>query len=169
MWHAGAAVIGLTGRLDACLSGLPSLATTSTATLRFQPNPLEQRVDKGRGVTQGLGASDTRHHTSCRALCIGLGGGSLPNFLSHHFPGLVVDAVELDPTVVTAATQCMGLPYSRYDTLTAATVSNSWNCYSSSGHLLKIAPHKSCLSVLWSAYVCMETWHEVSCIMTLCL
>ncbi|KAL0053521.1 hypothetical protein WJX82_006974 [Trebouxia sp. C0006] len=113
MASAGAAVIGLTGKLDACLSGLPSLATTSTATLRFQPNPLEQRVDKGRGVTPGLGASDTRHHTSCRALCIGLGGGSLPNFLSHHFPGLVVDAVELDPTVVTAATQCMGLPYSR--------------------------------------------------------
>ncbi len=99
--------------LDACLSGLPSLATTSTATLRFQSDPLEQRLDNGRGVPQGLGASDTRHHTSCRALCIGLGGGSLPNFLSHHFPGLLVDAVELDPTVVTAATQCMGLPYSR--------------------------------------------------------
>lgn len=113
MASAGAAVIGLTGKLDACLSGLPSLATRSTATLRFQSNPLEQRPDKGTGVSQGLGAFDICHHTSCRALCIGLGGGSLPNFLSHHFPGLVVDAIELDPTVVTAATQCMGLPYSR--------------------------------------------------------
>ncbi|DBA78741.1 TPA: hypothetical protein ACH3X1_008650 [Trebouxia sp. C0004] len=113
MASAGAAVIGLTGKLDACLSGLPSLATTSTATLRVQSDPLEQRLDTGRGVPQGLGASDTHHHTSCRALCIGLGGGSLPHFLSHHFPGLVVDAVELDPIVVTAATQCMGLPYSR--------------------------------------------------------
>ncbi|KAL0018982.1 hypothetical protein WJX79_006878 [Trebouxia sp. C0005] len=113
MASAGAAVIGLTGKLGACLSELPTLAATSPATSRFQSDPLEQRLDKGRGLPQGLGACDTRHHTSCRALCIGLGGGSLPNFLSHHFPGLVVDAVELDPTVVTAATQCMGLPYSR--------------------------------------------------------
>lgn len=49
----------------------------------------------------------------CRALCIGLGGGSLPNFLSHHFPGLLVDAVELDPLVVTAATDYMGFPSRR--------------------------------------------------------
>lgn len=33
--------------------------------------------------------------TGCapRALCIGVGGGALPLFLSHHFPGLLVDAV----------------------------------------------------------------------------
>ena len=50
---------------------------------------------------------------SSRVLCIGLGGGSLPNFLSHHFPGLTVDAVELDSLVVTAATNYMGFPNHR--------------------------------------------------------
>ena len=43
-----------------------------------------------------------------RALCIGVGGGSLPLFLAHHFPGLRVDAVELDPAVLAAASQAMG-------------------------------------------------------------
>ncbi|GAB4814121.1 hypothetical protein N2152v2_001167 [Parachlorella kessleri] len=45
-----------------------------------------------------------------RVLCIGLGGGSLPLFVTHHFPRAVVDAVELDPVVLAAATQAMGLP-----------------------------------------------------------
>ncbi|KAL4853379.1 Methyltransferase-like protein 13 [Chlorella vulgaris] len=44
-----------------------------------------------------------------RVLCIGVGGGSLPLFLAHHFPGAVIDAVELDPAVVAAATSAMGL------------------------------------------------------------
>ncbi|KAL4420428.1 hypothetical protein ABPG75_010084 [Micractinium tetrahymenae] len=45
-----------------------------------------------------------------RVLCIGVGGGSLPLFLAHHFPAMEVDAVEIDPAVVAAATQAMGLP-----------------------------------------------------------
>jgi hypothetical protein len=45
-----------------------------------------------------------------RVLCIGLGGGSLPNFLVHSFPFASVDAVEIDPAVVEAATLAMGLP-----------------------------------------------------------
>ena len=39
----------------------------------------------------------------CRVLCIGLGGGTLPLFLMHHYPGMLVDVVELDPTVIKAA------------------------------------------------------------------
>eukprot|EP00191_Tetraselmis_sp_GSL018_P009178 CAMPEP_0177616464 /NCGR_PEP_ID=MMETSP0419_2-20121207/24179_1 /TAXON_ID=582737 /ORGANISM="Tetraselmis sp., Strain GSL018" /LENGTH=253 /DNA_ID=CAMNT_0019114543 /DNA_START=457 /DNA_END=1214 /DNA_ORIENTATION=+ len=45
-----------------------------------------------------------------RLLCLGAGGGSLPLFLSHHFPGAEVDAVEHDPTVAEAAHAAMGLP-----------------------------------------------------------
>ena len=51
---------------------------------------------------------------SCSALCIGLGAGTLPNFLSHHFPGMQVEAVELDPVVIQAATEALGLPADRY-------------------------------------------------------
>ena len=50
----------------------------------------------------------------CHCLCLGLGAGSLPYFLSHHFPGMMVQAVELDPVVLAAATQEMGLPADRY-------------------------------------------------------
>ena len=28
---------------------------------------------------------------ACRVLCIGLGGGTLPLFLQHHFPGMQVE------------------------------------------------------------------------------
>ncbi|KAK9915588.1 hypothetical protein WJX75_001243 [Coccomyxa subellipsoidea] len=47
------------------------------------------------------------------ALCIGIGGGSLPLFLSHHFPGMRVEAVDLDPAVLAAASQAMGFPLDR--------------------------------------------------------
>ena len=45
-----------------------------------------------------------------RVLCIGIGGGTLPLFLNHHFPTMHIDAVEIDAVVVEAATQAMGLP-----------------------------------------------------------
>lgn len=91
MASAAAAIIKQAGRLEACL--------TAAA------NP------------EGQKASDAaeQHNSSCRALCIGLGGGTLPNFLSYHFPGMLVDAVELDPVVIAAATQSMGLPHSRHN------------------------------------------------------
>jgi spermidine synthase len=44
-----------------------------------------------------------------RLLCLGVGGGSLPQFLAHHFPDSEVDAVEIDPVVIHAAHQAMGL------------------------------------------------------------
>lgn len=50
------------------------------------------------------------------ALCIGIGGGSLPLFLSHHFPGMRVEAVDLDPAVLAAASQAMGFPLDRCTT-----------------------------------------------------
>ena len=45
--------------------------------------------------------------------CIGVGGGSLPAFLAHHYPGMRVEAVELDPVVVKAATSAMGFSVAR--------------------------------------------------------
>ncbi len=47
-----------------------------------------------------------------RVLCLGLGGGALPSFLQHHLGekgSLQLSAAELDPVVVEAAKQCMGL------------------------------------------------------------
>lgn len=49
----------------------------------------------------------------CRVLCIGLGGGTLPLFLAHHFPGMDIHVVELDPVVIAAAQQAMGFPKDR--------------------------------------------------------
>ncbi|KAL4519092.1 hypothetical protein Ndes2526A_g00197 [Nannochloris sp. 'desiccata'] len=50
-------------------------------------------------------------------LCIGLGGGTLPHFIARHFPQAHVDAVEIDPVVVEAAIQVMGLPVSTLSNL----------------------------------------------------
>lgn len=50
---------------------------------------------------------------SVSAVCIGVGGGSLPGYLAHHYPGMQVEAVELDPMVVQAATSAMGFPSTR--------------------------------------------------------
>ena len=68
---------------------------------------------------QGSSLSAALHHDPssqlrCRVLCIGLGGGSLPLFLSHHFPGMEVDVVEIDQAVITAARTAMGFPQDRY-------------------------------------------------------
>lgn len=43
-------------------------------------------------------------------VCIGLGAGSLPAFLAHHFPWLPVRVVELDVTVVAAARDALRNP-----------------------------------------------------------
>ena len=84
--HAVGASLSLSGLLDTALQ---------------QPHSSEQ-------------TKTTRSVPSCSALCIGLGAGTLPNFLSHHFPGMQVKAVELDPVVIQAATEAMGLPADRY-------------------------------------------------------
>lgn len=65
-----------------------------------------------------------------RVLCIGVGGGSLPLFLSHTLPWVEVDAVELDPAVVAAAMAAMGLPADhprlRLHTADAAAFLRAW-------------------------------------------
>lgn len=43
-----------------------------------------------------------------RALVVGLGGGTLPMFLRHHFPQAAIDAVEIDPDVVHVARTYFG-------------------------------------------------------------
>ncbi len=42
------------------------------------------------------------------ALLVGLGGGALVRFLNHHFPGLQLDIVEIDPVVVRVARDFFG-------------------------------------------------------------
>ena len=41
-------------------------------------------------------------------LLVGLGGGSMVRFINHHFPGLRLDVVELDPAVVAVARDFFG-------------------------------------------------------------
>lgn len=43
-----------------------------------------------------------------RVLVVGLGGGSVPNFLRRHFPDLEIDAVDIDPDVVDVAKRFFG-------------------------------------------------------------
>lgn len=106
---AAAAVIGVSGKLEAALQ--PVAHTTgksmhTTRQLQMHASPLGHSTVTQRGSTVSEGEAP-------RVLCIGLGGGSLPNFLSHHFPGMLVDAVELDPLVVTVASDHMGFPQHR--------------------------------------------------------
>eukprot|EP00873_Tetraselmis_striata_P011895 jgi/Tetstr1/432159/TSEL_021616.t1 len=61
-------------------------------------------------IYAALHADQQGSDSGMRLLCLGVGGGSLPMFLAHHFPRSHVDAVELDPVVIDAATQVMGLP-----------------------------------------------------------
>ncbi|KAK9786060.1 hypothetical protein WJX73_001619 [Symbiochloris irregularis] len=49
----------------------------------------------------------------CKLLVLGLGGGSLPLFLAHHFPSMSIDVVEIDPVVIRAASEAMGFPLDR--------------------------------------------------------
>jgi spermidine synthase len=43
-----------------------------------------------------------------RFLVIGLGGGSLPRFLRHHYPAATIDAVDINPEVAVAAITQLG-------------------------------------------------------------
>lgn len=63
----------------------------------------------GKRNNNSDGATTSRRRPF-KVLCIGLGGGTLPHFIAHHFPEAHVDAVEIDPVVVEAAIQVMGLP-----------------------------------------------------------
>ncbi len=43
-----------------------------------------------------------------RVLVVGLGGGTIPQFLHRHFPDLAIDVVELDPIVARVAKEYFG-------------------------------------------------------------
>lgn len=43
-----------------------------------------------------------------RILIVGLGGGTIPRFIHSYFPEMIIDVVELDPAVVTVATEYCG-------------------------------------------------------------
>ena len=45
-----------------------------------------------------------------RVLQIGLGGGSIPRFLCHHYPNLYSDVVEINPQVVAVARSLFAVP-----------------------------------------------------------
>ena len=42
------------------------------------------------GLWPAMVRSEEQAARQPRALCIGMGGGSLPMFLAHHFPGMQV-------------------------------------------------------------------------------
>ena len=44
-----------------------------------------------------------------RVLIVGLGGGAMVRFLSHHEPQVLIDAVEIDPAVVRVADEYFGV------------------------------------------------------------
>lgn len=49
-------------------------------------------------------------HKEFKGLFIGLGTGTAPRFVHHYFPNTELDIVELDPEVVSAVTNYIGLP-----------------------------------------------------------
>ena len=60
------------------------------------------------------GAEEAEEFAAYPALCIGVGGGSIVMFLESYFPELDIDAVEVDPVVVAAAS-AMGVDLERGD------------------------------------------------------
>jgi tRNA G46 methylase TrmB len=87
------------GTTSRCLVACPA----ATAVLRQTPSLFSTALQQPVGDAAGAVRS------APLIVCVGLGGGSLPAFLSHHFPGAQVVAVELDPLVVKAAREAMGL------------------------------------------------------------
>jgi spermidine synthase len=83
--------------------------------LRFGRNGVRQSLVKP-GDPEFLGLSYTRVALTGLALCeeprrmlvIGLGGGTLPAFLRHHYPDAVIDAVDIDPEVAFVAREYFG-------------------------------------------------------------
>jgi len=84
-------------------------------TLRFERGGARQTVVKpgdpahlelayAREMMTGLALVDRPE----RSLVVGLGGGSLPMFLRHHYPAMRIDAVDINPQVVEAARRYFG-------------------------------------------------------------
>ena len=77
-----------------------------------------------------------------KCLIIGLGGGALPGYISHHFPNTVIDVIEIDSSIVRVAIEhfdfkvndrlkiitCDGLKYIK-DLASARNSADSNNTY----------------------------------------
>ncbi len=83
--------------------------------LRFEKNGARQSVVKpgdpeylalhyASVMLAGLALSEDPR----RILVVGLGGGTLPMFLRKHYPDATIDAVDIDPDVVTVAKEFFG-------------------------------------------------------------
>ena len=57
------------------------------------------------GYAKGLFSSFLFCHPQNRVLIVGLGGGGMVQYLNHAFPGMTVEAVEIDPVVVSLAAE----------------------------------------------------------------
>lgn len=99
-------IMGNKGQFTLCDSKACMLAVASLVGLAPQGSSLGSALER-------------RPAQPCRVLCIGLGGGTLPLFLAHHFPGMVIDVVEIDPVVIAAAQGAMGFPKHRSEDLSA--------------------------------------------------
>ena len=84
-------------------------------TLRFEEHGARQSVVKvgdpdylalpyAKAMHVGLAAAKDPK----RVLIVGLGGGTIPQFLHRHFPDLLIDVVELDPVVARVAKDYFG-------------------------------------------------------------
>ena len=84
-------------------------------TLRFKEDGVRQSVVKvgdpdhielpyARVVPVGLALVEQPR----RVLIVGLGGGTIPSFLHHHFPKMTIDVVDIDPDIVDVAKKFFG-------------------------------------------------------------
>lgn len=64
---------------------------------------IEDPAEHQLGYTKSLFASLLFHYPQNRVLIVGLGGGSMVQFLNFTFPAMMVEAVEIDPVVVELA------------------------------------------------------------------
>ena len=77
---------------------------------------VESRLDLGRPQSLDLDYARTMmagfllQPRPRRVLMIGLGGGQLSNYLFDRFPGIEIDAVDIDPEVVRLAQRWFGVP-----------------------------------------------------------
>ncbi len=69
---------------------------------------LDAPADLRLAYSKYMFASNLLRHPQERVLIVGLGGGGMVRFLNEKFPGVKVDAVEIDPDVVHVAAKFFG-------------------------------------------------------------
>ena len=74
---------------------------------------LHTRLRYGVMPLASIAAGSSLQAPGCKVLVLGLGGGSLPLFLSHSFPSMAITVIEIDPAVIRAASVAMGFPLDR--------------------------------------------------------